>query len=66
MPRCVFCVFYERRKLRERENFVAGVGADQAESALDGVTVRVDEAGEQALAREVDALGGGGNGLFDF
>src|SRR5580704_2423970 len=59
-------IFYEWRELLKSEYFVAGVGADQGESALNGVSVRVDEDGEQALAREVDALGGGGDGLVDF
>ncbi len=44
-------------------HFVGGVGRNQVESAVDGVAVRVDEAGEQALAFQVDAFDVWRNGL---
>ena len=50
----------------EGEYFLAGVGCDEAESAFDRVAVRIDEAGEQSFAVEIDALGGCGDGLLDF
>ena len=50
----------------ESVDFIGGVGGDEVESAVDGVAVRIDEAGEKSLAFEVDALGGGSSGFFHF
>ena len=41
-----FGVGDEERKLVEGVDFLAGVGGDQVESAVDGVAVGIDEAGE--------------------
>jgi hypothetical protein len=62
----LFRVRDERRKLFERGYFLAGVGGDEAESAVDGVTVGVDEAGEKSFALEVDAFRVGGGGFCYF
>ncbi len=56
----------EGREFVEGGNFLAGIGRDQAEAAVDGVTVGIDEAGEESLAFEIDALGVGRDGLRDF
>ena len=47
-------------------DFVSGIGGDEAEAAFDGVAVGIDEAGEKALALEVDALGIRGDRFQDF
>ena len=47
----------ESRKFGNRVHLVSGVGGDETEAAFDGVAVGIDEAGEKALALEVDALG---------
>ncbi len=49
----------------ERSDLVRGVGGDQAEPSINHMAMRIDEAGEEALAFEIDALGGCGNGLQD-
>src|ERR1019366_7806968 len=54
------------REFVEGGNFLAGIGRDQAEAAVDRVTVGIDEAGEESLAFEIDALGVGRDGLRDF
>src|SRR6266568_8524544 len=47
-------------------DLLAGIGGDEAESAVDGMAVRVDESGEERFAVEIDALGVSGNGLHYF
>ena len=44
---------------------IADVGADQGESAVDGVNVAVDEAGEQGHAVQVGGFCVLGDGLLD-
>ena len=61
-----FCVFNKGRELVEGVHFFGGIGGDEIDSAVDGVTMRVDEAGEKSLALEIDTFSVGGDGFGDF
>ena len=63
-PASIFlCIVDEGGKLVESGDLVGGIGGDEVEATIDGMTVRIDEAGEEALTVEIDALAIGRDGL---